>query len=420
MRLERGGRGSGVEGQVLAWCALAAAAFFFAGCSARESHEGAPRAAAEQSAKKKFQCPMHPTYTSDRPGLCPICGMSLVEIEDDHAKHDGAAVHGRTTVKIPSERRQQIGLATVEVKKERLTRTIRTNGTLEYDETRLTRVNPRIGGWIQDLYVNATGQRVEKGQALFKLYSPDLLVTEKEYLNALAAGSAELIGSARRRLELWGVSDGQIGELEKARRPSDTLDLLAPAAGYVIEKNVIAGQSFMPGATLYEIADLSHLWVHAFVYEYELRHIVTGMPATVEVTAFPNTLFDAKVAFIYPYADEVSRTLTVRLELDNPKLELKPDMWANVEFDVDLGEALTVPASAVIDTGKRFVAFVDKGEGLLEPRELKIGGRTDDAFQVREGLAEGERVVARALFLIDAESQLKAAVAGMSADGGGH
>lgn len=388
-----------------------------AGCSKHDDAAKPAAAGKPAAAKPKYHCPMHPTYTSDRPGLCPICGMSLVEIEDDPASHEGAQVPGRTTVKVSEERRQQIALATAPVVKTNLTRTIRTNGTVEYDETRRTRISPRIGGWIQDLYVNATGQYVEKGQALFKLYSPDLLVTEREYVNALAAGNADQIKTVRRRLELWSIGDEQIAELEKNRTPTDTLDLYAPASGYVITKNVVAGQSFMPGETLYEIADLTHLWVHAFVYEYELRHITTGMPATIEVAAFPNNLYDAKVTFIYPYADELSRTLEVRLELDNPKLTLKPDMWATIEFEVDLGEAPTVPASAVIDTGKRYVAFVDKGDGVLEPRELKIGGRTDDAFQVRSGLAEGEHVVAHALFLIDAESQLKAAIAGMGAAG---
>jgi Cu(I)/Ag(I) efflux system membrane fusion protein len=385
------------------------------GCSKASSER--PAKPAESATAKKYHCPMHPTYTSDRPGLCPICSMSLVEIEGDTADHEGAHVPGRTTIRINDERSRQIGLATEPVATKRLVRTIRASGTVEYDETRLTRISPRIGGWVQDLYVNTTGQYVEKGQALFKLYSPDLLVTEKEYLNALGTGNGDLIRAARRRLELWSISEAQIEELAKSGKAGDTMDLVSPASGYVIMKDVTAGQSFMPGETLYEIADLSHVWVHAFVYEYELRHISTGMPATVEVRAFPNHLYDAKVTFIYPYADEVSRTLVVRLELDNPDAMLKPDMWANIEFGMDLGEALTVPASALIDTGKRLIAFVQKDDGHLEPREVKIGGRTDDAFQVREGLAEGERVVSRALFLVDAESQLKAAIAGMGAAG---
>lgn len=396
---------------------LAAAVGLADGCSKKHDHAAAAGEAKTAAVKAKYHCPMHPTYTSDKPGLCPICGMSLVEIEDDHGGPDASRVHGRATVKIVAERRQQIGLASAPVVKTNLTRTIRTNGTVEYDETRRTVISPRIGGWIQDLYVNTTGQYVEKGQPLFKLYSPDLLVTEREYVSALASGNADLTRTVRRRLELWDISEDQIAELEKSRKPTDVIDLLAPVSGYVITKNVVAGQSFMPGETLYEIADLSHLWVHAFVYEYELRYITNGMPATVEVAAFPNTLYDAKVTFIYPYADELSRTLEVRLELDNEKLLLKPDMWATIEFDVTLGEALTIPASAVIDAGKRYIAFVDKGEGLLEPRELKIGGRTDDAFQIRKGLEEGEQVVANALFLVDAESQLKAAIAGMGEAG---
>ena len=403
------------------WCSvlLVLVIGLAAGCSKTEDRT--PAASHDAHAKAKYHCPMHPTYVSDKPGSCPICGMNLVLIEDDDAPGTGttASAQGRTTISIRNDRREQIGLTTVPVEKRKLERLIRASATIEYDETRWTKVNPRIGGWVRELYVNYTGQTVEKGQPLFKLYSPDLLATQREYVNALKSGDASLIQAARRRLELWDISEDQIAALEKGGLPSDTMEMQSPATGTVIEKNVTQGGSFMPGESLYSIADLSHLWVHAFIYEFELPYVRTGQVATVEIS-HGSRLYHTQVEFIYPNVDELSRTVEIRLSVDNRDLALRPDMWATVEIEADLGEMLTVPSSAVIDTGTRHIAFVDQGDGHLEPRKVKVGGRTDDFLQIRGGLAEGERVVTRALFLVDAESQLKAAIAGMDEqDGGG-
>jgi len=374
----------------------------------------------------KYQCPMHPQVVKDKPGNCPICGMQLELVEGiggAHAHGTGSVVNGRVVVVVSPERQQQIGLRTEVVKRQKLARTIRASATVEYDETRWTQVFPRVGGYVQELYVDYTGKPVEKGQPLLKLYSPDLLAAQKEYLNALKAGDASLIRAARRRLELWQISDDQVTELEHRGEASDTLELRSPASGYVIKKNVFKGKAFMAmtsesaGDVLYEIADLSHVWVHAFVYEYELPFVKVGQPAHIKLPYFPDKVFDAKVTFIYPHLDPVSRTVEVRVEADNPNLELRPDMWGNVEIEADIGEGLVVPASAVIDTGERSIAFVDLGGGQLEPRELKIAVRTDDYYQVAHGVKEDERVVTHALFLVDSESQLKAAATDMSMPG---
>lgn len=368
--------------------------------------------------RRQFHCPMHPTYVADRPGACPICGMDLVPVDDTGSAPTGGAtaVEGRTAFGLTPERRHLIGLTTEVVARKRMTRSLRAPATIEYDETRRVVVSPRVGGWIQELYADFLGKAVKKGDPLLKLYSPDLLATQTDYLNALKTGQPAVIAAARRRLELWDISGAQIEVLEQSGQASDTMVLTSPADGVIVKKEAVQGQSFMAGEQLFEIADLRHLWVHAFSFEREAAQLHVGQPAVVDL-AYANRSYNAKVTFIYPNVEELSRTIEVRLEVENPDLDLKPDMWATVEIEQDVGDVLAAPASAFINTGLRFVAFVDRADGHLEPRVVKIGARTDDDWEVRSGLEEGERVVTRALFLVDSESQLKAAIAGLGAAG---
>ena len=395
----------------------------------------------EASAKKgpaKYFCPMHPTYTSDRPGDCPICNMKLVPIKStapaaEHTGHgaeapSAATVPGRIPVHIEADKQQIIGVRTSAVEKRELSRSIRTTGIVQHDETRLLKITPRFGGFVRKLFVNYTGQEVKKGEPLFTVYSPELFATEREYLLAYdqakkaKEGSPELqktaqrlLDAARKRFALWQISDEEIHQLEERGQPNDELVFRSPASGHVVTKTAVEGKSFMAGESLYEIADLTHLWLRAFVYEYELPLIKVGQNARA---SFPSgKTVESKVTFIYPHIDPQTRRAELRLELDNPQHDIKPDMWADVEISVLFGNVLTIPDSAVIDTGTRFVAFVQTGEGHFEPREVKVGARTDEFYQVLDGLKEGEQVVTRALFLIDSESQLKAAVAGMGAAG---
>lgn len=402
-----------------------------AGCGKSDFSHASHNAGAKAA---NYHCPMHPTYVSDRPGDCPICGMKLVPIGDDKSggsSTNTSSLPGRIAIHLSPEKRQLIGLTTSLVETQKLAHTVRATATLTHDETTLARVAPRFGGWVRKLHVNYTGQPVEKGDPLFTVYSPDLFSTENDYLIAFrnARGltnspasqrdaAQRLVAGARRRLELLQVGDAEIRALEERGQASDELLIRTPVSGHVIAKNAIEGKAFMAGESLYEIAPLSPLWVRAFVYEYELPEIKLGQKARVVFPHLGGTNLESKVAFINPHIDPQTRRAEIRLQLDNPRHVLRPDMWAEVEIEINIGDVLTVPASAVINTGERYVAFVDRDDGHLEPREVKVGAKTDDYWQVLDGLKAGEKVVTRALFLVDSESQLKAAIAGMGASGG--
>lgn len=395
------------------------------GCRRSGSTHADPAAKATSA---KYHCPMHPTYVSDKPGDCPICGMSLVLISKEKAavsSGDTSKVSGRATIHLDPEKRQLIGLTTALVETQKFTRHIRANATLSHDETSLTRIAPRFGGWVRELHVNYIGQEVGKGDPLFTAYSPELFAAENDYLITLRASRAQtnnaeaarLLEASRRRLELMQIGDEEIRVIGKRNQTGEELLFRAPDSGHVISKTAVTGKAFMPGESLYEIASLSRLWVRANVYEFDLNQISVGQKARVVFPNLNNQVYESTVAFISPHIDPQTRRAEVRIELANPQHILKPDMWANVEIEVNLGEVLTVPASAVIDTGTRNVAFVDRDDSHLEPREVKIGAKTDDYWQVLNGLQSGEKVVTRALFLVDSESQLKAAISGMGASG---
>jgi membrane fusion protein, copper/silver efflux system len=377
---------------------------------------------------------------SNGPGTCPECNMNLIEKKaapgGGHEGHDAGAtavpVPGRVSIRLSSDKRQLIGLTLSKVERRDLTRTVRTVALVEHDETRYARIAPRFAGWVRTLHVNFTGAPVEKDQPLFTVYSPELYSTENEYLVAWRAtrqlkddapasqrdSASALLESARLRLALYEIRDEEVRELEQRGKASAELLFRAPLSGHVLVKNAVDGKAFTAGETLYEIADLSHLWLRAYVFEFEMPLISIGQDALIQFPYLNSESFPARVTFIYPHIEPQTRRGEVRLELDNPGHQIHPDMWANVELRLGAGEKLTVPASAVIDTGERYVAFVEGQDQHLEPREVKIGMKTDDYYEVVSGLKDGEQVVTRALFLVDSESQLKAAIAGMGAAGG--
>jgi Cu(I)/Ag(I) efflux system membrane fusion protein len=366
------------------------------------------------------ESPSQPAKKAD--DLDELKGLTMESIQKEGKVQELAP----GTVQISPERQQLIGVRYGTVQKRMLEKVIRTVGRIEYDEKRIGTVSPKIGGWIEELYVDFTGRYVRKGDPLLTIYSPELVSTQEEYLLALkskqdwskspfsevAEGGNLLSESARRRLKLWDISDAQIKELEESREPKKTLTLYSPFTGYVLEKMVNKGRFVDAGMALYKIADLSVVWLIADIYEYELPFIRLGQQAAIHLPYYPGENFTGKAIYIYPALDPQTRTAKVRFEFPNPKDKLKPEMFANVEIRVRIGDKLAVPEGAVIDTGVRKLVIVDKGSGYLEPREIKLGAKAGDFFEVMDGLKEGERVVTSANFLIDSESKLKEAVGG--------
>ena len=344
-------------------------------------------------------------------------GVKMTEIPSD-------------TVVVSPERQQISGVRFGPVGFQNLERIIRTVGRLDFDEKKISTVNPKIGGWIEELYVDYTGKMVRKGQPLLSIYSPELVSTQEEYLLALKAkkilsaspiadisgGGESLLQAARRRLLLWDITPKQIETLEKTGEIKKTMVLYAPADGFVMEKMAFKGMSLMPGVTLFKIGDLSTIWVIADIYEYELPFIKIGNKARITLAYFPGESFEGTATYIYPSLDPKTRTAKVRFDLPNPEFKLKPEMWANVELKIPLGRKLVVPEDAVMDSGTMQMVFVDRGQGHFESRHIQIGAKVQGYYEVLSGLREGEKVVTSANFLIDSESQLRAATGAM----GGH
>jgi membrane fusion protein, copper/silver efflux system len=387
----------------------------------------------------KFYCPMHPQVSSDDPNAkCDLCGgMKLVPKPAGAAPAAGAPpaaapLPGLVPVDIPLERVQKIGVRTEKVTRQSLVGDLRTSGVVEANERGLANISPRFSGWIEELHVSETGQAVKRGQSLATIYSPEVLQAQQELLTALGwsgrpAASAlphhgesapmeGLVADARHRLELLGISAQEIEAIVRNRKPQRAIAIRSPVAGHVIAKNAVAGMSVSPGLPLFEVADLSTVWVIAEVYESDLKRVRVGQPARFEVTAYPGETFSGKVKFTHPTLDSSSRTLRVRVEFRNRPgaagLKLRPGMYGNVLLDLPATTGLMVPADALVDTGDLQYVFVAKPGGRFEPRRVKPGARMEDRIEVLEGLAEGETVVTTANFLIDSESRLRAAVEG--------
>jgi Cu(I)/Ag(I) efflux system membrane fusion protein len=357
-------------------------------------------------------------------------GLSMESIEKEGKMQEVAS----GTVQITPEKQQLIGVKIGTVEMRPLEKVIRTVGRVDYDEKRLVTISTKIGGWVEELYVDFTGKFVRQGDPLLTIYSPELVSTQEEYLIALRARKdlmtspfAEVSGSgnslaesARRRLKLWDITDDQIKTLEESGQPKKTLTLYSPSSGVVLERAVSKGTSVMPGMALYKLADLSVVWVLADIYEYELPFIRLGQSAAVQLSYLPGETFTGKAIYIYPYLDANTRTAKVRFEFPNPHGKLKPEMYANVEIKVHMGQRLAVPEGAIIDTGIRQMAIIDKGSGYFEPREVKVGAKVDNYYEVIKGLKAGEKVVTSANFLIDSESRLKEAMGGMAMPGMDH
>ncbi|MEO8348792.1 MAG: efflux RND transporter periplasmic adaptor subunit, partial [Acidobacteriota bacterium] len=365
--------------------------------------------------------PMAPGSKFDKPGKSPFMDMQLLPKYADEVPSAGAAGQAAVpSVSLSAEAIRATGVATVPVTLQDLKHEIRAVGTVEPDETRFERVAARVAGRVERLHASFTGQAVRRGAPLYTLYSPDLVSTQREYLLALgqqrrlsASGSAEagesareLVRAARDRLKLWGIGDGQIRELERTGSPRLALTFVSPISGTVLQKSVIEGQYVQEGTELYLLADLSSVWLVAQVYEFELGRLRIGQAATATASAYPGREFEGRIAFIEPVLDRETRTVRVRIVLANRQGDLKPGMFAYARLQVPIESRLSIPRSAVIDTGTRRVVYVEITPGTFQPREVTLGPTSGDRVAVLGGVKEGEKVVATANFFIDSQAQL--------------
>ena len=434
---------------------------FMTGCS--KGHDSGGVAA--QETKTLYTCGMHPQVVQDHPGNCPICGMKLTPIRKQSGSADASTPSGERKIKyykstmMPGEVRQTpgkdsmgmdmapvyesaanesrtiaidpstiqtMGIRTAEVARGPLRHVIRTVASVDYDETALADVTTKYKGWIEKMYVDATGALVNPGDPLFEIYSPELYSAQTEYLAALGTESGSpsaedhvLLDSARTKLKFYDLSDAQIAELEKTRAAKKTLTISAPMSGFVVEKNIVAGQMVEAGMKLYRLADIGVVWVYAQVYEQDLSAVQLGQEATMTLSYLPDRKFRGRVTYIYPTVDEKTRTARVRMEFHNPGYFLKPGMFATVELVADIAPlALLVPDSAVLRSGQKNTVFIALSGGKFEARTVALGlSAENNQDQVLAGLSEGERIVTSGQFMLDSESQLREAIQKMSNPG---
>lgn len=408
-----------------------------------------------------YHCPMHPRIVSDKPGHCPICQMTLVKNVDearakrtiyrstmipneisDHPGNDsmgmamvpeevgqsavgpGPTVEGLAPLALSARKLQLLGARTVVAEIAPFTRTLRTVGLVTVDERRMQHVHTKIQGWIEHLHAGAAGDTVRRGDPLLTIYSPELLATQREFLVALdnrarvassmsgiVADADDLVEAARRRLLLQDMTPEQIDRLAGTRDAQKIVTLYSPVSGTITARNVSHGERIESATSLLDIVDLEKVWVIADVYESELAFVHDGQEATIALSFLPGRTYKGHVSLVSPLVDPATRTIKVRVELDNHDLALRPGMFANVELRAELGKRLSVPKDAVLQSGKRNIVFVSAEDGAFEPREVELGLELSDRWEITKGIVPGEHVLAAANFFIDAESKLKAALA---------
>ncbi len=380
---------------------------------------GAPSAT---ESRQLYTCSMHPSVIRDHPGLCPICGMELIK-KIDQPRNEAAQASAKTVdrISLSPSRRVMANVATSEAKKESLIKEINAVGIVQYDQSRQSKVTAWVAGRLDKLSVTSVGSLVSKESPVAELYSPDLIAAQQEYLLAiksrdqlknspyptLAQSGEGMVASAKQRLLLFGVKESQIATLEKTGSSEIRIPIYTPQSGVVIEKMVQEGQYVNMGEALFNIADLSVVWVEIELYENEFATIHLGQQVEIRSRSFPDKLFTGKISLIYPFLDPKTRTIKARVEMANPGLKLKPDMFVNATIRIPLSPAIVLPVTAVMDTGKRQVVWVESTPGTFVSRDVQVGERMHDKVQILSGIAVGEKVAVSGGYLIDSESQLR-------------
>ena len=379
---------------------------------------GVAHAQAKKGGKQLYTCGMHPNVIQEGPGTCPICGMDLTPMKKKGGgkKGEGAAADPEGTVTVDPVMVQNMGVRVAHVKSGSLSRRVRTIGEVVVAEDLVSVVNLKYSGWVERLYVDQTGVKVRRGQALFSVYSPQLVSAQEEYLLALRSSDKKdspLVRSARRRLAFWDLGAGTLRRIARRGKAVRTVTITAPRSGYVLHKNVVVGTKVNAGQDLFRIGKLDAIWVHAQVYEWDAPWIRVGQEASMELSYEKGRQYQGKVAYIYPTLSKRTRTLTVRLEFVNPQLQLKPGMFTTVRIDTrHKSDVLIAPTEAIIHSGARNLVFVALAEiGKYEPRQVTTGLVGDGhVTEILSGLKAGEVVVVSGQFLLDSESQLQEAM----------
>jgi membrane fusion protein, copper/silver efflux system len=382
-----------------------------------------------------YYCPMHPEYKSNKPGVAPCCGMQLEPVYSDEAGAPASVRNAEPmhpgSVQISTDRQQMIGLQVMTAEKGSASKSIRIPGRVVPDETRIYKINSAVDGWVKKISPVTTGSIVRKNDLLANIYAPESASAMKAYLYGLRSvdrvkansmeveEQMELVDSTldnfRNALRNLGMSEYQLDEIQRTREGTSLIDVRATESGFILARNITPGQRFERGTELFQIADLSRVWILADVFGREASEFKPGMKVRVTLPD-RDAFFQARVSNVLPQFDPATRTLKVRIESENPKYLLRPDMFVDVEAPCTSAAAILVPADAVVDTGRRQRVFIDQGNGYFEPRDVATGGRFGDNILIRDGINEGERIVVSGTFLIDSESRMKAAADGVNGD----
>lgn len=430
-----------------------------AGCSMISKKNAEKNSAGQHVSDEEhtlYTCGMHPLVVQDKPGTCPICGMKLTPMKNNDSgaeanpeKSEGKGkilywvapmdpsyirdepgkspmgmdlvpvyendVSGGSLITIDPSVVQNMGVRTAVVKKGTISRNVRTSGHIDYDENRVAVVNSKISGWIEKLHVREVGAYVNKGDVLYEIYSPELVSAQQEYLLSMKSGSANIKSATRKRLEFWDIPESEIKNIEKSGVVSKSIAIKSPLSGYITNLYAVEGKFFTKGSDMMKIADLTHVWAYAHIFENEASLVKVGDPAIMNLSYLPGKKFEGVVDYVYPFLDTKTRDVQVRMSFPNPDLELKPQMYADVELSTSaINDTLLVPSESIMYSGEKRIAFVVRGEGKFQPREVVTG--IEDGLgniQILSGLAEDEYVVSSGQFLLDSESRLKEAIAKM-------